>query len=151
MSMLELTNAYTAFAQEKSKDWGAIHEPAAIRRIREPNSDRLRDWPQSAGRQAIFPAHAMWLDQTLRQVVQRGTGKAALGVAEARGKTGTTNNSLDAWFVGSGRPPARLNISGLTVGVWVGHADGKRSLGRNEGGGITAAPIWKNFFVRAQP
>ena len=134
LSLLELTCAYTAFANE-----GMLHAPVAITRVREA-SGRVRPWPQAPLEQAIAPEHAKWLQQSLMEVVQRGTGKQAAGIKEASGKTGTTDNNADAWFVGS--------IPGFTAGVWVGH-DHSESLGPGESGGATAAPIWKAFMQEA--
>ena len=134
MSLLELTCAYTAFANE-----GMLHAPVAITSVREANG-RVRPWPQAPLEQAIAPEHAKWLHNSMVEVVQRGTGKQAAGIKGASGKTGTTDNNADAWFVGS--------IPGFTAGVWVGH-DHSESLGPGEGGGSTAAPIWKAFMQEA--
>ena len=58
----------------------------------------------------------------------------------ASGKTGTTDNNIDAWFVGS--------APGLTTGVWIGH-DRSASLGAGETGGRAAAPVWQQFMQLA--
>ena len=78
-----------------------------------------------------------WFKESLVQVVRRGTGRQAAGPPGAGGKTGTTDNNTDAWFIGS--------AGGLTTGVWVGH-DHSLALGPDEGGGATAAPIWRAFM-----
>ena len=135
LSLLELTCAYTAFANE-----GLLHAPVAITSVREA-SGRVRPWPQAPLEQALSSATAHWLHESLIQVVQRGTGRQAAGIKGASGKTGTTDNNADAWFVGS--------IPGLTTGVWVGHDQGE-SLGAGEGGGQSAAPIWGAFMQEAQ-
>jgi penicillin-binding protein 1A len=72
--------------------------------------------------------------------VLRGTGKNAAGIQGTSGKTGTTDNHIDAWFIGS--------AAGLTAGVWLGH-DHNTSLGPGETGGKAAAPVWKNFMLQA--
>ena len=79
----------------------------------------------------------------LEDVVGRGTGASArrLGVRGAvGGKTGTTNDFKDAWFVGFS--------SSLVVGVWVGFDDPK-TMGRNAYGSRQALPIWADFMRRA--
>ena len=131
VSVIDLTTAYTAFANQ-----GLSHAPVAITRISDRDG-RVQPWPQSPGKQVISERTAEWLRAVLAQVVQRGTGKAAAGIAGAGGKTGTTDNYVDAWFVGSAR--------GLTTGVWIGHDRGI-SLGPGETGGQAAAPVWKEFM-----
>jgi penicillin-binding protein 1A len=80
-----------------------------------------------------------WLQAALTQVVRRGTGKNAAAVPGASGKTGTTDNNIDAWFIGS--------TPELTAGVWIGH-DRNVPLGAGETGGTAAAPVWKNFMLQ---
>ena len=78
----------------------------------------------------------------MRSVVESGTGRAA-GLKlqrPAAGKTGTSNGSRDAWFIGF--------TPELLAAVWVGFDDGK-SLGHGEAGGRTALPLWLNFMVKA--
>ncbi|NQS72469.1 MAG: PBP1A family penicillin-binding protein, partial [Desulfobulbaceae bacterium] len=87
LSLLELTCAYTAFANE-----GLLHAPVAITSVREA-SGRVRPWPQAPLEQALSPAIAQWLHESLIQVVRRGTGRQAAGIKGASGKTGTTDNN----------------------------------------------------------
>ncbi|WP_374297083.1 PBP1A family penicillin-binding protein [Acinetobacter sp.] len=78
----------------------------------------------------------------LRDVIQHGTGRAALriGRSDLGGKTGTTNDAKDAWFAG---------FNGNLVAVaWVGF-DAPSTLGRREYGGVAALPIWINFMAGA--
>ena len=88
--------------------------------------------------QVISPADAYLMSDLLRAVVQEGTGRRlrALGRTLA-GKTGTTNDFTDAWFMGFSPE--------LTTGVWVGHDD-NQVLGWGESGGKTALPIWGDFM-----
>ncbi|KHF76830.1 Multimodular transpeptidase-transglycosylase [Acinetobacter sp. neg1] len=75
----------------------------------------------------------------LRDVIQHGTGRAAMKIGrdDLGGKTGTTNDAKDAWFAG---------FNGKLVAVaWVGF-DQPRTLGRREYGGVAALPIWTNFM-----
>ncbi|HMN03527.1 MAG TPA: penicillin-binding transpeptidase domain-containing protein, partial [Geobacter anodireducens] len=77
----------------------------------------------------------------MESVVQSGTGQRARAVGRpVAGKTGTTNDMKDAWFVGY--------IPQLVTGVWVGY-DQERSLGAGGSGGQAAAPIWTEFMRRA--
>lgn len=78
----------------------------------------------------------------LRDVIQHGTGRAALKIGrnDLGGKTGTTNDAKDAWFAG---------FNGKLVAIaWVGF-DRPTTLGRREYGGIAALPIWSNFMAKA--
>ena len=78
----------------------------------------------------------------LQEVISRGTGKRARGLKRtAAGKTGTTDNNMDAWFIGY--------TSDFLAGVWVGH-DRNISLGKDGSGGEVAAPIWLNFMKQVE-
>jgi membrane peptidoglycan carboxypeptidase len=81
------------------------------------------------------------LSELLRLVVQRGTGRAAALDGFAAGKTGTSQNHRDAWFIG-------FNDS-LVVGVWVGNDD--NSPMEKVVGGTLPAMIWKRFMTEATP
>ncbi len=80
----------------------------------------------------------------LQEVTRRGTGRKAadLGRSDIGGKTGTTNNQLDAWFVGFG--------GDLVATAWVG-SDGLTPLGRGEAGGKVALPMWISFMEQVLP
>jgi penicillin-binding protein 1A len=74
----------------------------------------------------------------LEEVVKHGTGSAARKLNHpVAGKTGTTNDYTDAWFIGF--------TPSVTCGVWVGY-DEKKNLGENETGGHAALPIWIDFM-----
>jgi penicillin-binding protein 1A len=90
---------------------------------------------------AVSPELAYVMTSLLQGVIQEGTGKhvEALG-RPAAGKTGTTNDFRDAWFLGF--------TSELVAGVWVGFDDGT-ALGRHESGGRVASPIWLEFMQGA--
>jgi penicillin-binding protein 1A len=88
--------------------------------------------------QVISPADAYLMCDLLRAVVQEGTGRKLRSLGRTiAGKTGTTNDFTDAWFMGFSPE--------LTTGVWVGHDDNER-LGWGESGGKTALPIWGDFM-----
>ncbi|WP_051305833.1 penicillin-binding protein 1A [Desulfogranum mediterraneum] len=136
VSLLEMTGAYSAFAGQ-----GYSIRPVCITSVRD-HRGRRRAWPQPKARQIIRPESARSIKGLLSQAVSRGTGRKAAGIPGAAGKTGTSNNNTDAWFIGfSGR---------LLAGVWLGH-DRNQPLGKGETGGRAAAPIWKTFMQEARP
>jgi penicillin-binding protein 1A len=92
--------------------------------------------------QAISPANAFVMTDVMTDVIQRGTAQLAksLGRNDLAGKTGTTNDRRDAWFVG-------FNAD-VAAAAWVGF-DQERSLGDNEEGGRTALPMWVSFMEEA--
>ena len=103
------------------------------------------DESQSRYRQAqriLKSSSAYDMANILRDVIQHGTGRAALkiGRSDIGGKTGTTNDAKDAWFAG-------FNGKLVTV-TWVGF-DQPTTLGRREYGGVAALPIWTNFMDQA--
>jgi penicillin-binding protein 1A len=87
------------------------------------------------------PETAYVLTNLMQSVVASGTGhRASIIGRPVAGKTGTTNESKDAWFVGY--------IPQLVAGVWVGY-DQERSLGAGGSGGQASAPIWAEFMQKA--
>ncbi|SNB47531.1 penicillin-binding protein 1A [Geobacter sp. DSM 9736] len=91
--------------------------------------------------QAISPETSYIITNLMESVVTSGTGQRARALGRpVAGKTGTTNDMKDAWFVGY--------IPQLVAGVWVGY-DQERSLGYSGSGGQAAAPIWTEFMQRA--
>lgn len=94
-----------------------------------------------ARKQVLDPVTAYQVTHMLEGVVQRGTGRRALRVGKPlAGKTGTTNDYIDALFMGFSPD--------LVVGVWVGF-DEPRTLGDGEAGGSVAAPIFTEFMSKA--
>ena len=92
-------------------------------------------------RQVMRREAAYVLTSMLQSVVQEGTAKAARKLGRpAAGKTGTSNNARDAWFVGY--------TPEITAGVWVGFDD-HRSLGKGESGAKAALPIWMEIVKAA--
>ncbi|MBJ6798974.1 penicillin-binding protein 1A [Geomonas propionica] len=89
----------------------------------------------------IPPETAFIMTNLMESVVTSGTGGRARALGRpVAGKTGTTNDMKDAWFVGY--------VPQLVAGVWVGY-DQERSLGAGGSGGQAAAPIWTEFMQRA--
>ena len=133
--------AYAVFA-----NGGFEVTPYLITRVADANGKVLMEAsPRIAGDSAlrvIDPGTAFIVDSMLRDVTRYGTGARAssLGRADVAGKTGTTNDSHDAWFAGYG---------GGIVGVaWFGF-DQPRPLGERETGGGLALPIWLDYMASA--
>ena len=137
VSPLELARAYAAFANGGVRPVGAT----SIRALYQANGGRVVAKHDDGPRVVISPAEAYLMTSLLTGVVRSGTGTPvrALGVpGEIAGKTGTTNEGRDAWFVGYS---SRL----LTV-VWVGFdQDDAHGLA----GAQAAIPIWADFMKRA--
>jgi len=133
---LELTSAYATFASQ-----GVRTEPILIRNIVDGKGAVLESYePQPS--EAISQTTAYLVTSLLKSVVEEGTGKGAkvLGKPIA-GKTGTTNNYVDAWFMGY--------TPSIVTGVWVGYDNPKASLGEKETGARAALPIWISVMARA--
>ena len=115
--------------------------PPVLKPLLAEGEARMESYPDSEilpTQQLISPADAYLMSDLLRTVVLEGTGRGLrrLGRTVA-GKTGTTNEYSDAWFMGFSPE--------LTTGVWVGHDD-NQVLGWGESGGRTALPIWGDFM-----
>jgi len=137
VTLLSMTAAYGAFA-----NGGWLRTPIFIRRVEDAKGKVIFTQPQQ-GHQAITEQTAFQMAQMLADVVNAGTGYRARQsgfTAPAAGKTGTTNDYRDAWFVGF--TPA------LVAGVWVGFDD-PQTIVRNGYAGDIAAPIWGRFMKTA--
>lgn len=135
LTPLEMVSAFATFA-----DGGQVGDAIFVREVRDTRGE-LRWQPEGTLREGIGEATAWLTTSLMRSVVTEGTGGRARALDfEVVGKTGTTNDVRDAWFVGYS--PA------LVAGVWVGY-DNNDSLGRGESGGSTALPIWVNFMREA--
>jgi penicillin-binding protein 1A len=135
VSLLELVNAYSVFA-----NLGDMIEPTFVTKI-EDRDGRILEEMNLTRQRVIDKSTAYIMTSLMESVVQEGTGQRvkALGRPVA-GKTGTTNDLNDAWFVGY--TPQYI------TGTWVGYDD-KRTLGNGETGGRAASPIWLDFMQRA--
>lgn len=135
VSLLEITGAFATFA-----NMGNRPKPIFITRIVDKNGIVLEE-NKPVSVPAISPQTAYITTSLLKGVVEHGTGWRAKKLKRpAAGKTGTTNNLNDAWFVGY--------IPELVAGVWIGY-DIEKPLGRNETGSKAAAPIWVRFMKKA--
>ena len=103
---------------------------------------RLEDSLDEVPERVISEQNAYLITKLLREVVQMGTGVEAsrLGLP-AGGKTGTTNDQYDAWFIGFTRD--------LLTAAWIGHDKYERPLGKWESGGKAALPIWLDYMTEA--
>jgi len=134
---IELVRAYGVFAT-----LGKRFEPIFITRVTDADGNPLEFGnTRPHFEPAMKPATAYVVTSMMETVVQHGTGRAALELGRpVAGKTGTTNDTHDAWFIGF--------TPDLLAGVWVGF-DSERSLGAKETGGHAAAPIWTAFMKQA--
>lgn len=132
---IELVNAYATFPS------GGRWEPwRIITRIEGPDGDVALP-ARSAPRDAMTPAEAYVLTSMMTSVVRTGTARRARALGRPlAGKTGTSNEARDAWFVGFSAE--------RVAGVWVGYDD-RRPLGRRESGSQSALPIWMELMQRA--
>jgi len=136
ITLLELTSAYAVFANQ-----GVRMEPAAILSVTD-SSGRVLYINDAIPSLAVSPETAFLITNLLKGVVERGTGWKARELGRpVAGKTGTTNDYRDAWFVGY--------TPSLVAGVWVGHDDHQRSLGPRSTGSRAALPIWLDFMKSA--
>jgi penicillin-binding protein 1A len=137
-TLLEMTSAYATFANQ-----GLRMKPMMITRITDREGTVIEEeHPQASD--AIRADTAYLLTNLLRSVIESPNGTAAKAKALKRpiaGKTGTTNDYTDAWFIGY-EPQ-------LACGVWIGFDEKKDSLGKGETGGHTALPIWMDFWKTA--
>jgi penicillin-binding protein 1A len=132
VSLLEMVKAYSVFANQ-----GYLIEPVFIQKIVDRDGNVLEE----AGmvREKVLEKNTAYIMTNLLEgVVQHGTGFRVKALKRpAAGKTGTTNNLFDAWFIGF--TPRYI------TGVWVGF-DAERSLGESETGSRAASPIWLGFM-----
>jgi len=137
VSLLEITAAFGALAQG-----GWFAPPTGIRAMTEPGGEpSVPDQP--ARRKAVSPQTAYLVTSLLEGVIERGTAARAKSIGlgnRIAGKTGTTDEHRDAWFVGY--------TSDLVVGVWVGFDDGKEL---RLTGAEAALPIWMEVVRRIVP
>jgi len=131
---LEMASAFSVFP-----NLGTQAEPHYIARIEDYDGAKLEEHSEKV-RTVLPPELAQKMLSLLQVVVQSGTAQAAKSLRRpVGGKTGTTNDFTDAWFVGF--------TPSLTTAVWVGY-DSRRSLGNREAGAVAALPIWIDYMAR---
>jgi penicillin-binding protein 1A len=136
-----MARAYSVFATG-----GYRTEPYVIDKIVDDRGEVLAQaQPARAGDESlrvIDARNAFIMDSMMHDVIRYGTGARAmvLGRQDLAGKTGTTNDFVDAWF--NGYQPTLVAIS------WIGF-DQPKKLGPSETGSVTALPIWMNYMAQA--
>jgi len=143
ISLYELAKTYAVFANH-----GRYFRPTFVKKVLDRDGNLLEEnLPLFLSResqeeeQIMAPQTAYLMTSLLESVVQDGTGSRAKALRRpVAGKTGTTDQFVDAWFMGY--------TADLLTGVWVGFDD-ERSLGENEAGSRAALPIWVEFMSKA--
>jgi penicillin-binding protein 1A len=134
VTLMSLTAAYGAFA-----DKGTVRQPILIRRVTDADGKLLYQ-AQALSHQAVTPETAFLMSSMLADVINAGTGAKARQIGftlPAAGKTGTTNDFMDAWFVGF--------TPHLVAGVWLGF-DQPRTIVANGFAADLAVPVWTSFM-----
>lgn len=135
VSLLELVSAYVPFA-----NGGYVAAPHIVTRIRTPKGRIVYERRTLGHPQAVALHHVGAMNTMMHQVMLSGTGKgAALPGRPSAGKTGTTQNFRDAWFVG--------HTAHYVTGVWVGNDDAKPM--KKVTGGTVPAAIWRKIMIDA--
>ncbi len=137
VTLVSMTAAYSAFANE-----GMLPTPVLIRRVETTDGEVLLEGAQAPQR-AVSASTAYLMTTMLADVINSGTGWPARRTGftlPAAGKTGTTNDYHDAWFVGY--------TPTLATGVWVGY-DQPRTIIRGGYAGELAVPLWARFMMAA--
>jgi penicillin-binding protein 1A len=142
ISLFEMAKAYAVFANQ-----GFPFRPIFIKKILDRDGNLLEEnlplfYPRESAEEkpAVSPQTAYLMTSLMQSVVQEGTGwKAKALERPVAAKTGTTDDFLDAWFIGY--------TPEYVTGVWVG-IDDEKSLGENETGSRAASPIWTAFMSK---
>jgi len=135
LTLYEQVGSYSVFPND-----GIRLAPHYIRKVTTTDGMSIQEQDQNAAVQVVIDVQtARTMMQLLQAVVQHGTGMAALQLKHPLGgKTGTTNDFTDAWFIGFS--------PSVTCGTWVGFDDPSRTLGDKETGAHAALPIWMDFM-----
>jgi penicillin-binding protein 1A len=143
-TLLDITSAYTTFPNQ-----GVRMKPFMVLTVKDRDGNLLEE-NRADPSDVIRADTAYVMTNMLRGVLSvRGTGARAAGMAAQwplAGKTGTVDDNTDAWFVGFDPD--------ITVGVWLGFDDKRKSLGAAEQGAFAALPIWMEFmkaYIDARP
>lgn len=134
VSVLDMASAYATLA-----NGGTYVEPTTVEQIRTTTGEMITP-EQEKIPGVVSRGNVYLLTKAMQDVIKQGTGRAAFIGRPAAGKTGTTNDYADAWFVGF--------TPDLVAAVWVGHPEGRISMLGVSGGTIPAS-IWRNFMLQA--
>ncbi|MGD9345749.1 MAG: PBP1A family penicillin-binding protein [Candidatus Aminicenantes bacterium] len=133
--LIELVSAFSTFPNK-----GVRMTPYFISRIEDKDGNVLEE-ASTESEEVISPQIAYIMTNLLQGVIQRGTGQSAKWLKKPlAGKTGTTDDFSDAWFMGFS--------PSLCAGVWVGHEEGRIPIGDRQAGSVAAQPIWIDFYQR---
>jgi penicillin-binding protein 1A len=136
LNLLEHASAFTVFPDD-----GIRIDAHYIRRVTSYDGALLEE-ARPGVHDVLSPDVARTMVAMLQDVVNFGTGMAAKSLGRpSGGKTGTTNDFTDAWYLGF--------TPQLTAGVWVGFDDKQKSLGKGETGARAALPVWMEFMQSA--
>ena len=143
---LEMARAYSTFANDGRRVDTSLfgNQPNVVESVQRIESGKIEDNVPEP-KQVLSPGQAELLTSILQNVVRFGTGRrAAVPGEEVAGKTGTTDNYADAWFIGY--------TPDLAIAVWVGYPDRLRPMttefgGQPVTGGTLPAEIWRNFVT----
>jgi len=132
---LEMADGYATLA-----DGGVHHAPTAVSKVEFPNG-KVEEVDPSSGDRVLTPGEAYEVTKLLEGVITQGTGAGYtyMGCPSEAGKTGTSEEESDAWFVGF--------TPMYSTAVWVGHPQSREYTGF---GGPTAGPIWRSYMEGAQ-
>ena len=142
-TLLELTSAYTVFPNQ-----GVRMKPFEVLRVKDRDGNLLEE-NRGEPIDVIRADTAYMMTNLLGGVLVRGTAVRAASLAKTwslAGKTGTVDDNTDAWFIGFDPD--------ITVGIWIGNDDKRKSLGTAEQGSLAALPIWMEFmksYIDARP
>ncbi|MCS0580188.1 transglycosylase domain-containing protein [Massilia pinisoli] len=139
VTLLEMVNAYSTIAAQ-----GEYRKPVFVRRITDRNGQVIADFGQQTPQRVLSQESAVTLIDMMRGVINRGTGtgiRYRFGItADVAGKTGTTQNNADAWFI--------MMHPNLVAGAWVGFNDNRVTMRSNYWGqgGHSAILLVGDFF-----
>ena len=137
--LLDMVSAYSAFPNQ-----GVLNQPFAITKVEDRYGNTIKEY-EPIREEVLREESAYVMTSMLQTVMDAGTGGSARWrhnfYHPAGGKTGTTQNWTDAWFVGFSKQ--------LAAGVWIGVDDPIVSLGTNQDGSRAALPAWANFMKAA--
>ena len=135
IKLIEMVSAFTTFPNK-----GVRVPPYFITRIEDRDNNILEE-TMTKREEVISPQTAYMMVRLMQGVILRGTSTLAAPLLEWKelaGKTGTTDEHSDAWFIGYS--------PSLCAGVWVGHEKEVRTIGERQSGAVVALPIWRDFF-----
>ncbi|HEY2924018.1 MAG TPA: PBP1A family penicillin-binding protein, partial [Candidatus Eisenbacteria bacterium] len=137
VNLLELTSAYGVYANQ-----GVRVAPVYILRVEDKNG-KILEQSRTTAEEVLSPETALTMTSMMESVLENGTAASARALgftAPAAGKTGTTDDYTDAWFVGY--------VPGVVTGVWVGF-DRKQKIGPGMTGAAAALPVWVDMMLAA--